>query len=179
MGRFGPVPARRDELVNQSPSRSAHVTQGLLRPVSPRKADPSWHRTAKRIYDSLAQSGQSDWFQQSDWEVAFSLCEDLSAYKRQQDEASKARALRAGWDAQAASLSPSERVAQGFTRDRPPLLRDPSSQRLATIYAELGKLLLTETDRRRAGIELHADEGDVVPASVTVLDGYRAALAKA
>ena len=149
------------------------MTGGVLMDVSPRKADAKWHPTAKRMYDSIGKSGQSFWFQQTDWEMAFSLCEDLSAYKRQQDEAVRARALRAGWDSEAASLKPSEREARGFTRDRPPLLRDPSSQRLATIYMELGKLGMSESERRRAGIELRPDASDVVPASVSVLDSYR------
>ena len=149
------------------------MTGGVLMEVSPRKADAKWHPTAKRMYDAIGKSGQSFWFQQTDWEMAFSLCEDLSAYKRQQDDAVRARALRAGWDSEAASLKPSEREARGFTRDRPPLLRDPSSQRLATIYMELGKLGMSESERRRAGIELRPDESDVVPASVSVIDSYR------
>ena len=179
MARSGPVPARRDELVDQRPSRTQHVTGGVLMSVSPRKADRKWHPTAKRMYEAIKASGQSFWFQQTDWEMAYSLCEDLSAYKRQQDEAVRARALRAGWDAEAASLKPSEREARGFTRDRPPLLRDPSSQRLATIYMELGKLGMSESERRRAGIELRPDESGVVPASVSVLNGYRERLRSA
>ena len=96
MARSGPVPARRDELVDQRPSRTQHVTGGVLMSVSPRKADRKWHPTAKRMYEAIEVSGQSFLFQQTDWEMAYSLCEDLSAYKRQQDAAVRARCALGG-----------------------------------------------------------------------------------
>ena len=38
---------------------------------------------------------------------------------------------------------------------------------------------MSESERRRAGIELRPDESGVVPASVSVLDGYRERLRSA
>jgi hypothetical protein len=49
----------------------------------PALADPDWHPIAKTWYDSLAKSGQSEFYQASDWAFAYSLAEDLSDYKRQ------------------------------------------------------------------------------------------------
>lgn len=57
------------------------VTRGVLRPVTVPHADGSWHPIAKRMYDSLRTSGQADFFQNSDWQFAWMLCEELSVYK--------------------------------------------------------------------------------------------------
>ncbi|WP_392839984.1 hypothetical protein [Streptomyces sp. LN500] len=45
-------------------------------------ADRNWHPIAKRLWDSLKTSGQSDFYQNSDWAFAFSMCEDLSDHKK-------------------------------------------------------------------------------------------------
>jgi hypothetical protein len=58
------------------------VTKGVARPVRVPRADPAWHPIAKKLYDSLKTSGQADFYQNSDWAVAWSICEDLSFYKR-------------------------------------------------------------------------------------------------
>lgn len=87
MGSRGPVPNRSEDL---SRSRDAErgdrapITKGELRPVLDVPApDEDWHPIAQRLYLSLASSGQSDFYQESDWAFAFSLCDDLSYYKKQ------------------------------------------------------------------------------------------------
>ncbi|MFG3223270.1 hypothetical protein ACGF07_00595 [Kitasatospora sp. NPDC048194] len=52
-----------------------------MRDVEIPDGDPDWHPIAQRLWDSLKSSGQSDFYQNSDWAFAFSLCEDLSHYK--------------------------------------------------------------------------------------------------
>ena len=37
-----------------------------------------WHPIAIQLYESLEESGQSQWFQPSDWATAFLLCESVS-----------------------------------------------------------------------------------------------------
>jgi hypothetical protein len=50
-------------------------------PVIP-DPDPDWHPIARQLWDSLSTSGQADWYQSSDWAVAYSICDDVSYYKR-------------------------------------------------------------------------------------------------
>ncbi len=53
-----------------------------MRDVKVPNADRNWHPIAKRLWDALKSSGQSDFYQNSDWAFAYSLCEDLSYYKK-------------------------------------------------------------------------------------------------
>lgn len=41
-------------------------------------ADAGWHPLAKMLYDSLKQSGQSHFYEPSDWATAYLLCESIS-----------------------------------------------------------------------------------------------------
>lgn len=80
----GPVPKRESELARPRSRKGAEqqpVTKGVMRPVSIPRADPKWHKIAKMFWESLKKSGQSDFYQQSDWAFAYSLADDLSAYK--------------------------------------------------------------------------------------------------
>jgi hypothetical protein len=45
------------------------------------RADAAWHPIAKRLWKAMGQSGQASFYEPSDWAVAYSLMEDLSAYK--------------------------------------------------------------------------------------------------
>ncbi|MGW6404511.1 phage terminase small subunit [Streptomyces sp. NPDC055134] len=58
------------------------VTRGVARHTRAPNADRSWHPIAKRLWDSLKESGQADFYQASDWARAYSLCENLSYYKK-------------------------------------------------------------------------------------------------
>jgi hypothetical protein len=58
------------------------VTRGVARPAKIPNADREWHPIARRLWDSLKTSGQQDYYQSSDWALAYSLCEDLSYYKK-------------------------------------------------------------------------------------------------
>jgi hypothetical protein len=57
------------------------VTKGVARPTTISGADPGWHSIARQLSNTLAASGQADFYQQSDWTLAFSLCDDLSYFK--------------------------------------------------------------------------------------------------
>ncbi|MEU8327320.1 hypothetical protein [Micromonospora sp. NPDC048839] len=81
----GPVPNREDDLARPRERKGGDVqavTRGELRPVVVPRADANWHPIARMLWDSLKKSGQADFYQQSDWAFAFSLCEDLSVYKK-------------------------------------------------------------------------------------------------
>ena len=85
MGERGPVPARDDDLARPRARRGGDVqdvTVGELRPAIIPEPDAAWHPIARQLWDSLRTSGQTDFYQSSDWAIAFSLCDDISYYKR-------------------------------------------------------------------------------------------------
>jgi len=80
----GPIPEREDNLARPRARKGSDqqaVKRGELRPVTIPHADKDWHPIARRLYDSLKTSGQADFFQNSDWAFAYTLCDDLSYYK--------------------------------------------------------------------------------------------------
>ncbi|MDH6462068.1 hypothetical protein M2302_002243 [Micromonospora sp. A200] len=84
MGKRGPIPNREDDLARPRERKGGDVepiTRGELRKVTIPHADPNWHPIARKLWDSLKTSGQADFYQNSDWAFAYSLCEDLSYYK--------------------------------------------------------------------------------------------------
>ena len=81
----GPVPLREAELArprSRNGGEQTPVTRGVAREAKIPNADRDWHPIARRLWDSLKTSGQQDFYQSSDWALAYSLCEDLSYYKK-------------------------------------------------------------------------------------------------
>jgi len=142
----GPVPNRSEDLARPRERKGKDVvpvTKGELRKVRIPAADSKWHPIAKRWYNSLKVSGQADFYQQSDWSLAYSLAEDLSYYK-----------------------SPL------VNRDGEEYYKR-SGQMLQTIYSAMERLLVTEGDRRRVRIELTAPAPEVESATVLAIAEYR------
>lgn len=74
----GPVPTPSDQRrrVNQP---EIPIDKDIeRRPAAPYPADARWHPTAIQWYDALAESGQSDRYQQSDWATAYFIAEVMS-----------------------------------------------------------------------------------------------------
>ncbi|ATI18706.1 hypothetical protein SEA_DAUDAU_5 [Streptomyces phage Daudau] len=85
MGVRGPVPNRESDLArprSRKGSDEQETKRGMMKPVVVPRADPDWHEAAKKLYDSLKKSGQSDFYQQSDWAYAWALMDDFSHYKK-------------------------------------------------------------------------------------------------
>lgn len=82
----GPVPNRSDDLSRERDAQRGDkmpIAKGTLRPVEDVPAPgEDWHEIAVELYLSAAESGQSDFYQKSDWLLWYSLCEDLSYYKK-------------------------------------------------------------------------------------------------
>lgn len=133
----GPMPQRSEDLAEPRKASRGEVTKGVARKVRVPHPDQSWHPIALKLYEGLKTSGQADYYQNSDWAFAYSLCEDLSEYKK------------AG---------------------------RRSGQQLQTIYSAMERLLVTEGDRRRARLELEAEQPDIEPASVTAINDYKQGL---
>lgn len=149
----GPVPNRSEDLArDRSRKGGAHlhqeITKGKAYPVAHVDPDPEWGKIARMLWDSLALSGQSAFYQQSDWAYAYHVCDELDAYKR----------------------PVTDRNGNEY--------RKLSGQMFMALNAAMEKLLLTEGDRRRVRIELEEpDDGEASEGEKAVED-YKAMLAE-
>ncbi|MFD6636757.1 hypothetical protein ACFWDN_13180 [Micromonospora chalcea] len=92
MGLRGPVPNREDDLARPRERKGGDVqsvTKGEARPTKVPNADRDWHPIARKLWDSVKESGQTDFYQQSDWAILYSLCDDLSHFKKSSKRSSQ------------------------------------------------------------------------------------------
>lgn len=79
-----PTPIKNDrDKRSKSQPLSGAPRHNQMREVKPPNAESAWHPRAKAWFNSLKKSGQSDYFQQSDWELA-KFCADLMSYAYEQ-----------------------------------------------------------------------------------------------
>lgn len=84
MGARGPIPQREGSLARERSRKGSDeqgVKPGLLRSVNRPIPDEEWHPISRMVWESLITSGQADFFQDSDWAYAYTLCEELSLFK--------------------------------------------------------------------------------------------------
>ncbi|MFB9661587.1 hypothetical protein ACFQS3_02595 [Glycomyces mayteni] len=76
--KTGPVPKREDQRRRRN-TDGTPTTKGQARGAAfiP-AANADWHPLAIQLYDALETSGQSDYFEDSDWAYAQIVCEALS-----------------------------------------------------------------------------------------------------
>lgn len=74
----GPVPKRSDQRRRRNKPEVEITTAPGAAVVEVPPADPDWHPIAVRWYASLAQSGQSRFYEPSDWAVALYVAEGMS-----------------------------------------------------------------------------------------------------
>lgn len=74
----GPVPKRPEERRRRNKESQPEVA--TVTPISTEapRADANWHPRAKALYESLVRSGQAQFYEPSDWEMAAVACEMLS-----------------------------------------------------------------------------------------------------
>lgn len=84
MGVRGPVPKRSDQLRDTTQvGRADRVdVSDLGEEVGRPLPSESWHTAARQLWDSLEQSGQSRFYEPSDWAMAYVLMDDLTHYLR-------------------------------------------------------------------------------------------------
>lgn len=87
MGARGPVPKRSDQRhghhkpevpVEHAPSGAPSAESASSEVFKPLPPDDNWHVTAREWYLALQKSGQSRWYEPSDWLEAFVAAEVLS-----------------------------------------------------------------------------------------------------
>lgn len=175
MGERGPVPKRSDQrrrknkTAAQKKAEAAAAAAKAGPPKSPKKPPPAaglakppaakatWHPAAKAWYAALKNSGQSNFYEPSDWAVAYLIAESISR-----------------------DLKP-QVVGINEQTGKPVMSTIPMKGASLSAYLKaMTSLLVTEGDRRRAGLELERaslipDTGEE-PSDVADLDDYRARL---
>lgn len=85
MGARGPVPNRSEDLARPRERKGGQVdsiTKGVSQPATIPEPDPDWHAIAVIFWHSALESGQASFYQSSDYAFLYSLCDDLSYYKK-------------------------------------------------------------------------------------------------
>lgn len=160
MGDRGPVPKRENERRrrNKKPPPKKGKTSTPNTGAKPPTADKDWHPLARNWYDSLKKSGQSEFYEPSDWMMAFMVAESISRDLNDQV------------------------VAVPEKTGEPVYAKVPMKGASLSAYLKaMSVLLVSEGDRRRAGIELEragtkkpGDEEQ--PPGVVALSDYRSRL---
>lgn len=153
MGERGPTPKRSDQRRrSNTPAAGEPTFAPAGEDVVVPQGDPDWHPVALRWFESLEPSGQSHFYEPSDWATAYVIAESISRELKPQP-----LVIGRGEDAQI------EWVAQ-----------PPKGASLAAWLKGMTALMVTEGDRRRAALELQAppqdDEGG---ADVSRIDEIR------
>ena len=148
--RPGPIPQRSEDRIRRNKD-GGEITKGQAFDVTwDLPADPEWHPIAIRLYEACSSSGQSAYYQNSDWALLYSICEDLSHYKQ-------------------GSKMVDRNTGELVNKAR-------SGQMLQSIYSALERLMVAEGDRRRLRVELEAPEPKRKLASVTAIEDAAALL---
>lgn len=150
-GAGGPIPKRSDQ--RRRRNKTKEPTKAAAGPDiggGDRKPHSRWHPVAKRIFLSAVTSGQSEFYQESDWATLYLLCESID------------RELKP----QVVGMAEGEPVTRGLP---------PKGASLAAWSKVMTSLLFTEGDRRRAALELQRPqpEGEEGASDVSELDDYR------
>jgi hypothetical protein len=133
MGSRGPVPKRHAERLGHRAKGEKKPEQAtvLARRVPAPPADPDWHPYAAAWFNSLASSGQSVFYEPSDWTTAYILAEQVSR---------ELKPKVVGID---------QKFGRAIIEEAP--ISGPS---LNAFLKGITSLLGTEGDRRRAQLEL-------------------------
>lgn len=132
----GPAPKRSEERVRTGepavPTTVVNVTELIQRDVEIPEADKEWHEVARWWYESLAESAQCVYYEPSDWMIAYLCATNMSRQLRPQ--------------------------VIGYNQESDRVVRATVPMKGADLsaYSKIWtNLLLTEVDRRRAGIEVN------------------------
>lgn len=80
MGTRGPVPKRDSERRRRNAPDVETTKVEMTGEVEAPDIDPTWHEIAKDWYKSLRDSGQSKYFEPSDWAAARLVAHDLTRH---------------------------------------------------------------------------------------------------
>jgi hypothetical protein len=130
MGTRGPIPKRiGDRLGNLTKADRAAVTQVTMTgPVKVPPAGRHWHPLARDWYRSLAESGQSRYYEPSDWQAARLVAEQLTRLMKLPEPFVDSPAFRTIWATMNDLLTTeASRRRVKFEVSRKPLASAPAS----------------------------------------------------
>lgn len=155
MGEKGPPPKRSDQRrrTNAPETPIDRADGGEVVIPDP---DEEWHPIARMMWDALGTSGQSVFYESTDWSLAFALCESMSREFKPQVVGSSVVEVDG------------EKIREPIWAEVP-----PKAAALASWSKMTTSLLVAEGDRRRAGLELNRPEGEEEVADVDDLTAYR------
>lgn len=158
-GAGGPIPKRSDQRRRRNaparPVKKAAASTKKSRPA----ANSHWHPVARRWYSSLADSGQSVFYEPSDWALAYLIAESIS------------RELKPHPLIDGSGKPLVDKAGAPIMVERP-----PKGAAMSSWLKAMTSLLVSEGDRRRLQIELSAaaTDGDASGgASVSSIDAWR------
>lgn len=153
MGQRGPVPKRSSQRRRQNKESKPEKAKAASKKPKPPAAKADWHPIAKRWFGSLRRSGQSQFYEESDWAMAYLIAESISR-----------------------DLKPQVVGVVEETGEIVYAVIPMKGASLAAYLKAMTSLLVTEADRRRAGIELEREVAAKPPDAkgrVARLDDYR------
>lgn len=154
MGERGPTPKRSDQRRRHTKKEDQPDRPSAARSVEIPEPDEGWHEVAKLFYRSLAESGQSIYYEPSDWAMAYVMAESMSR------------------DMNPQVVGISERTGEAVIETVP--LKGAS---LSAYLKGMTALLVSEVDRRRNSIELQrtppANPENAEAATIARLDDFR------
>lgn len=155
MGARGPAPKRSTQRRRTNKESTPETSAGAATVAIP-KPSTNWHRAALAWYRSLEDSGQSKFYEPSDWAVAWLIAESMSR------------------DLKPQVVGVSELTGKPVRAQIP--MKGAS---LAAYLKAMTALMVTEGDRRRARLELErgGGEDDTGSPDIPSLDAYRARFA--
>lgn len=168
MGARGPTGKRSEEQLGHSPRKvdtvEIDLNQTIVRVVNRPVPDEKWHHIAKMVFDSFEQSAQVVYYEPTDWAQAYIFCESLS-----RDLSPQVVGVGEGhYDTVAEEYVPGE-VHMAVI----PL----KGGSLSAYLKAMSNLLMTETDRRRTGIEIKRaafyEQTSELPTGVANIAAYR------
>lgn len=133
-GAGGPPPKRSSQR-RRTNKLETPITKGTASAaVAPPSPDEGWHPVARRWFESLAVSGQSVFYEPSDWATAFVVAEAMSRELKPQPMS----------------------VGQGDAAHVEFVSLPPKGASLSAWLRAMTVLMVTEGDRRRLRLELEA-----------------------
>lgn len=153
-GKGGPPPKRSDQRRRKNaPAAGEPQKADGADAVAIPPADEKWHPLARQWYESLAASGQSRFYEPSDWATAVVVAESMSR-----------------------ELLPQGLVYQGQVISYELMTVKPGA--LGAWLKAMSTLMVTEGDRRRLALELQRPQpaGEASPGKVTDIRSWKAGL---
>lgn len=84
MGVRGPMPKRSEERTRRNATGEDGVAlkKGVALEYAWRAPNPNWDDAVRNLYESLSQSGMAAYYQQTDADYAWLICDEFDGYRK-------------------------------------------------------------------------------------------------